>query len=420
MAQDGKNTRKLADKPYDIVVFGATSFVGQILADYLANRLQGATPVRWAIAGRSQKKLRLLQQSLGPAAAQLPILVADAGNAESLKALCQQTRVIISTVGPYALYGEPLIEACVESGVDYCDLTGEVQWIRRMIQTYESKARETGARIVHCCGFDSIPSDMGVWWLQTEAIKRFGQPCRQVKMRVKAARGEFSGGTVASLMNVAREAAESPALRKELANPYSLCVGAPGNPTRQPNVKSAVYDEDYKSWSAPFVMAAINTRVVHRSNYLSQGYGNDFAYDEAMLTGSGAKGWGMAQGITAALAGFLVAAALKPTRWLLERYVVPQPGEGPSADAQRKGFYDLRMAGTTARGDSLRIKIKGDQDPGYGSTAKMLGQAALCMAFDIGDDVAGGFWTPSTAMGPHLFQRLNEFAGVTFEEDKAL
>ncbi|MBK8971562.1 MAG: saccharopine dehydrogenase NADP-binding domain-containing protein [Hahellaceae bacterium] len=420
MVETIKKKRANQARPYDIILFGASSFVGQILADYLANRVPGETQLRWAIAGRSQKKLRLLQQSLGPAAAQLPVIVADAGSPESLRQMCQQARVVVSTVGPYALYGEPLIEACVENGTDYCDLTGEVQWIRRMIQSYEGRAKETGARIVHCCGFDSIPSDIGVWWLQTEALKRFAQPCQRVKMRVRAAKGEFSGGTVASMMNVAREAAANPALRKELANPYSLCVGAEQNPTRQPNVSSATFDADYGAWTAPFIMSGINTRIVQRSNFLSRAYGDAFRYDEAMLTGKGAKGWGMAQAITTALAGFLVAAALKPSRWLLERYVVPAPGEGPSPDAQKQGFYDLRMLGTTANGESLRIKIKGDQDPGYGSTAKMLGQAALCMAFDIGDELAGGFWTPSTAMGPHLFQRLNEFAGVTFEVDEAL
>ncbi|MDX5297603.1 MAG: saccharopine dehydrogenase NADP-binding domain-containing protein, partial [Gammaproteobacteria bacterium] len=258
----------MREAPFDVIVFGATSFVGQILSRYLLDTFGLDGRLKWAIAGRSHTKLLELQHSLGAAAAQLPIRVADAEDASSLQTLCSQARVIVSTVGPYALYGEPLVKACAESGTDYCDLTGEVQWIKRMIDRYEPAARASGARIVHCCGFDSIPSDLGVYFLQQQTKARFGHPAARVKMRVKAARGGFSGGTVASMLNVTREAIADPALRKELANPYSICPASHGFTARQPNPMGAEFDTDFASWTAPFVMAGINTRVVHRSNAL--------------------------------------------------------------------------------------------------------------------------------------------------------
>lgn len=407
----------MSQKSFDIVIFGATSFVGQILSRYLLETVGVDGEVRWAIAGRSEGKLLNLKTDLGKTADNLTILTADAADEAALRALCEQTRVVISTVGPYALYGEPLVKVCTELGTDYCDLTGEVQWIRKMIETYEDQAKASGARIVHCCGFDSIPSDMGVYFLQQQAKQTFGASCTQVKMRVRTAKGEFSGGTVASLMNVAKEAASNPALRKELANPFSLCPPEHRSTARQPNVKSAEFDPDFDVWLAPFVMAAINTRIVHRSNFLQgAAYGREFLYDEAMMTGKGVKGRLAAYGITAAMGGFLVASAIKPTRYVLERFVVPKPGEGPSNEAQKNGFYDLRFIGKTAKGQSIRTKVTGDRDPGYGSTSKMLGQAGLCLALDISKtDKPGGFWTPSSILGNHLLERLREHSGLTFE-----
>jgi short subunit dehydrogenase-like uncharacterized protein len=402
---------------FDVVVFGATSFVGQILSGYLLQRhgSDGAA-LRWALAGRSASKLEALKADLGPEAAALPVLIADAADGAALEALCARTKVVVSTVGPYALYGSPLVEVCARSGTDYCDLTGEVQWIERMIRAHEASAKQSGARIVHCCGFDSVPSDLGVHVLQQAVQQRHGVPAQRVKLRIKALRGGFSGGTVASLMNVMREVAADPQLRKTLGNPYALCPQGPKRP-RQPDVGMPVYDEDARSWLAPFVMAAINTRVVHRSNALRDwAYGADFAYDEAMMTGPGAKGRLAATGVALGLGGFVGLAALPPTRWVLERFVVPKPGEGPSPEAQANGFYDIRVLGRTAAGDSLTVKVTGDRDPGYGSTAKMLGEAAACLAQDLPKKaVKGGFWTPSTALGDAYVQRLVEHAGLTFE-----
>lgn len=404
-------------KEFDIVVFGATSFVGRILCRYLQDvyGTEGRS-LRWAIAARSAARLEELKRELGPAAATLPVIVADAADVAGLRALVARTRVVVSTVGPYALYGEPLVQVCAETGTDYCDLTGEVQWIRRMIERYEPAARASGARIVHCCGFDSIPSDLGVFFLQQEARRRWGRPADVVKMRVRAMRGGFSGGTAASLLNVAKEVRANPALRKELANPYSLCVGlSVDTRLRQPNVSGAKFDKDFASWVAPFVMAAINTRIVQRSQALAP-YGSEFRYDEAVSMGRGLKGRLAATASAFGLGVFMVAAALGPTRALLERFVLPKPGEGPSPEAQRRGFFDLRFLGRTEDGKVIRVKVTGDRDPGYGSTAKMLGESACALAFDVPHgERAGGFWTPATIFGERLLARLRDRAGLTFD-----
>jgi len=403
------------EAPYDLVVFGATSFVGKILSRYLFETCGTGQSVNWAIAGRSSAKLDALKAELGGGADNLPVIVADAADEDAMHSLCEQTRVVISTVGPYALYGEPLVKACATTGTDYCDLTGEVHWIRRMISKYEEQAQESGARIVHCCGFDSIPSDLGVWFLQKNAEEVFGEPCLNVRMRVKVAKGGLSGGTFASMINVAKEASADPKLRKELANPFSLCPPEHRSQTRQPALKSAEFDRDFNAWLAPFVMSTINTRVVHRSNALQNArYGKEFTYDEAMMTGRGSKGRLTAYGVTAALGTFVMASAIKPSRWLVEK-LVPEPGQGPSQEDQDKGFYDLRFIGRTADDKAIITKVTGDRDPGYGSTGKMLGQAGLCLAFDIKDDVAGGFWTPASAMNGKLVERLTSHAGLTFE-----
>jgi short subunit dehydrogenase-like uncharacterized protein len=407
----------VARAEFDVVAFGATSFVGQILCRYLAELFGTGGGLEWAAAGRSKEKLEALRSSLGPKAAALPLVVADAADAGALRKLAASTRVVVSTVGPYALHGEPLVEACAAEGTDYCDLTGEVQWIRRMVQRHQAAARASGARIVHCCGFDSIPSDLGVHFLQREAKARSGAPCTRVKMRVKAMRGGMSGGTVASLMNLVKEASADPALRKELADPYSLCPDGDRPTVRQPEVGGAAYDGDFERWVAPFVMGAINTRVVHRTNALSgHAYGADFRYDEAVLTGPGLQGQLAALAAAAGLGAFMFAGAVGPLRAALERFVLPKPGEGPSPAQQRSGFFDLRFIGTTADGRRIRTKVTGDADPGYGSTGKMLGQAAACLALDVAKaEKPGGFWTPATVLGDRLIERLASRSGLAFE-----
>ena len=412
-----QNGLTVSPPPHDLVAFGATSFVGKILCHYLWEEFGAQGEIKWAAAGRSNAKLEQLRRALGAEAGALPLVVADAVDEASLRRLCASTRVVVSTVGPYALHGEPLVRACVESGTDYCDLSGEVQWIRRMVQRYDATARKSGARIVHCCGFDSIPSDLGVHFLQRQAVQRLDSPCTRVKMRVKAMRGDFSGGTVASLMNLIKEAAADRALRQQLADPYSLCPAGYASNVRQPQVRRAEFDADFGAWVAPFVMSGINTRIVQRTNALShQAYGAGFSYDEAMLTGRGLKGRLAALAMTAGLGAFMRAAAIRPARALLERFVLPKPGEGPSPEAQQRGFFDLRFLGQTADGRRIRTKVTGDRDPGYGSTGRMLGQAAACLALDVHKAAtSGGFWTPATIFGDRLIQRLTAHSGLRFE-----
>jgi len=401
---------------FDVILFGSTSFVGQILCTYLLERHGTNGLVKWAMAGRSQSKLDSVKASLGDDASGIATIVADAGDDAALRDLCAQARVVISTVGPYALYGSPLVEVCVETGTDYVDLTGEVQWIYRMIREHEAEARKSGARIVHCCGFDSIPSDLGVLFHQRTALERYGEPARQIRMQVARIKGSASGGTVASLLNVAREMASDPSLRRILANPYSLVIDGKAR-AHQPNIRTPRRDPETGAWLGPFVMAAINTRIVHRSNALSDyAYGVDFLYDESMRMGRGLSGGLFAAAFTGGLGAFMLGAALPPTRWLMENVMLPKPGEGPSPEAQRKGMFDLRFHGTTAGGQRLTTRVTGDRDPGYGSTAKMLGEAGVCLAQDIGrSDVPGGFWTPATALGDALVARLERHAGLTFE-----
>lgn len=401
---------------HTIVLHGATSFVGQIVTRHLFQRHGAGRELRWAIAGRSVDKLKAVRAGLGAGAENLPLIVADADDDAALKALCADTRVVASTVGPYALYGSKLVRACAEAGTDYCDLSGEVPWIARMIAAHEDSARTTGARIVHSCGFDSIPSDLGTWFLQQRARERLGAPCARVKLRVRNARGGISGGTAASLMNVMREAGD-PVVRCLMSDPYSITPGGSRGRPRQPEVRFVEYDHDARSWIAPFVMAAVNTRLVHRTNALAgDAYGTDFVYDEATLTGSGVKGCATAIAMGTAFGSLMLATALPPSRWLLEKFVVPKPGKGPSSEAQEKGGFDLRLFGIAKDGSVVRAKVTGDRDPGYGSTAKMLGEAAACLALDVPKSaLSGGFWTPATALGDRLLARLTANAGLTFE-----
>lgn len=396
-------------RKYDIILFGATSFVGQIITGYLAKRLE---PGRWAVAGRNEEKLRtVLSQRNSP---DTDLLVVDANDNDALNDMCKQASVIITTVGPYALYGENVVAACAETGTGYVDLTGEPQWIKKMQDKYQQKAQQNGAQIVHCCGFDSIPSDMGVYFLQQHAQQKFHAPCSTIAMRVHRIRGGASGGTVASMLNLVEEAGKDKAVKKQLSNPYLLCKD---NGVRQPNVKKACYDPISGAWIAPFIMAAINTRVVHWSNCAMEfPYGKDFRYEEAMVTGRKRKGAMRAWTMTLGLGGFMVAASVSWMRSLLEKYWLPKPGEGPSEKAQQQGFYDLRFYGETSKGEKAVARVTGDRDPGYGSTAKMLSEAAILLVAmrDEGTAKSGQF-SPATCFGESLIPQLTEHAGLRFD-----
>tara|TARA_X000001036_G_scaffold412732_1_gene426479 strand:- start:441 stop:1679 length:1239 start_codon:yes stop_codon:yes gene_type:complete len=405
----------MGSKEFDIVIFGATSFVGQILSRYFVNDCN-EPDLKWALAGRSQNKLRELKSDLGHQANAVPIFVADSFDEIALKNLCARTSLVISTVGPYALYGDTLLRVCAQSGTDYCDLTGEPHWIRRMMSSYEEDAKRSGARIVNSCGFDSIPSDLGVKFLQNKAFEKFGTRCDKVRLRVKGIRGSASGGTIASGVNTFQQAAKDHELRRELKDPYSLCPQGHRNMVRQDEI-NVVYDKEFKSWVGPFVMAAINTRIVLRSNAISNSpYAEQFRYDEGWLTGDGGKGQKRAKRLLRYLRAATVLISITPIRVFFTRFVLPRPGDGPSLDEQISGFYDFRLLGRTSHGDEIRVKVMGDRDPGYGSTAKMLGQAGISLVKDISkESVPGGFWTPATVFNDEFIERLRTNAGMSFE-----
>lgn len=401
---------------YDLIIFGATSFVGQILTTYLVEHLANQTEISWAIAARSSSKLTELRDSYGEAAKNLPMIIADSHDKASLQAMVKQARVIISTVGPYALYGETLLKICAETGTDYTDLTGEAQWIKQMQDKYQQAAQDSGARIVNSCGFDSIPSDMGMFTLQQQAVAKFKHPLPNTKLRVKAMKGGASGGTVASMIEAIKAAKADPKVRRQMGNPYLLCGKDHQYQQKALSVKGPIFDPEFNSWVAPFIMEAINSRIVLHSNVLmDMAYGKDFTYSEGVLTGRGFKGRLGAILSTVGFGALGVGLFFAPLRALLEKFVLPVPGEGPTPEAQLNGFFDMRVYGADNEGNHLRVKVTGDRDPGYGSTAKMLAQAGLCLALDIKkEDQAGGFLTPSTAMGNALIKRLEDHAGLTF------
>ena len=359
------------------------------------------------------KRQDLTQQDASAQA--LRCVVGDGDDASFLESLADSTRVVATTVGPYAKYGSKLVAACAGRGTDYCDLTGEIQWMRRMIDAHQQDAEASGARILHAAGFDSVPSDLGVWFLQREMKARFGVPSRRVKMRAKGFSGGFSGGTIASLLEMMEEQGRDPSVRRVFADPYALDpVG--GRRGQDENEKMApVYDDDFASWTGPFVMAPCDTRIVRRTNALTDyAYGEDFRYDEAMLTGSGPTGFASAAAMTAGLVGGMGALAVGPLRRLIARQL-PAPGEGPTREQQEKGYYDLRFYGEhpVDEGKGLHAQVTGDRDPGYGSTSKILGEVAVCLAQDE-PQVGGGFWTPASSLGGALLERLESNAGLTF------
>ena len=395
------------EREHDLVVFGATGFVGALLAEYLA----GAAPagLRVALAGRSREKLEAVRAGLPAPAREWPLVTADSTDAASMAALAGSTRVVATTVGPYARYGMPLVEACARAGTHYCDLTGEVLFVHEAIERADGVARESGARIVHSCGYDSIPSDLGVLLLRAAA----GADLTDVRA-VATARGGFSGGTLASLLGHVEAVSGDPAARRIAGGPHSISPDRAAEPTpRQPRDAGPPRREPDGSWTAPFVMAPYNTRIVRRSNALAGwAYGRGLRYEERMAAGRGVAGAVAAVAITGAMGAVVGAAALGPTRTLLER-ILPKPGTGPSPQARAKGFFRHALTGTTVDGRAVTATVAGPGDPGYAATAVMLGESALCLALDDLPDRAGSL-TPATAMGTVLVERLRK-AGHTYE-----
>jgi len=387
----------MTDKKYDIVVYGATGFTGRLVAEYLNSRYGNGDEVSWAMGARSQEKLKSVRSEIG-LPEDTPLVVADSNDTESMQAMVDSTKVIITTVGPYQVYGSELVGLCANSGTDYVDLCGESVWMRHMIDAHEEVAKKSGARIVFSCGFDSIPSDLGIFRLQQHALEKTGVACRHISGRVRAMKGTFSGGTAASLTESVKAAKSDPEVFKLAVNPYSLVPNFEG--VKQPSGDKVLYSEALRSWVAPFVMAAINTRNVHRSNaLLGYSYGEDFTYDEMMLTGDGEKGEEIANHIATSnpMAG--------PD--------APKPGEGPSKEERETGFYDIMYIGDTVDGGKIILSVKGDRDPGYGSTSKMIAESAICL-FKDATQTQGGIWTTAPALGDKLITRLETNAGLSF------
>jgi len=392
----------MSSSKFDIVVYGATGFTGQLVAEYLAAHYKGDSSLKWAMAGRSKDKLATVRDAIG-APSDTPLIVADASDAASLKAMVDQTKSVITTVGPYLLYGDELLSACVTGGVDYFDLCGEPIWMRQKIEQHEAEARKSGARIVFSCGYDSLPFELGVFYAQEEAKKTFGAPSARVKGRVREMTGTVSGGTAASMRAIIEATMKDLSLVSMLRDPFVLTPGFDG--PKQPPGNRPVFDEDLNSWTAPFVMANINTRNVHRSNMLlGFSYGKDFVYDEMVVTGPGEQGEAMAKKVMAA-------------NNKLSGTDVPKPGEGPSKEERENGSYDLLFMAIAPDGKQVRAVVTGDRDPGYGSTSKMISECAICLLRDT-PDVPAGIWTPGAAMGHKLIKRLVDHAGLTFTVEK--
>jgi short subunit dehydrogenase-like uncharacterized protein len=385
-------------KKFDIVVYGATGFTGQLVAEYLAAHYKNDKDLKWAMAGRSLDKLKSVRDAVG-APADTPLIAADSSDAASLKAMVDQAKVVITTVGPYQLYGADVVAACAASGTDYIDLCGEPLWMRDMIEKHEAAAKASGARIMFSCGFDSIPFELGAFFVQEEAKRVFGAAAPRVKGRVRDMRGTFSGGTAASARATFDAVAKDLGLVAILKNHFSLTQGFQG--PKQPPGSKPLYEEDMQSWAAPFVMAAVNTRNIHRSNMLMGfPYGKEFIYDEMVLTGPGEKGEANAKKVMAANTEKTGPNARKP-------------GEGPSREEQENGLYDLLYIAVAPDGRQVRASVKGDRDPGYGSTSKMISECAVCLLRDA-PDVPAGIWTPGAAMQHKLIKRLSDNAGLTF------
>jgi short subunit dehydrogenase-like uncharacterized protein len=418
----------MAARSFDVLLWGATGYTGRLVAEALTRRYgvvaPGSAPLRWALGGRNRDKLEAVRASLraiDPRACELPIVLGDGTDRASLDRLAASASVVCSTVGPYSVHGRDLVAACVEAGTDYCDITGEPQFVRAMIDAHHERAGATGARIVHCCGYDSIPSDLGTLMLQDHARDALGSRCLEVKCFAGESKGGMSGGTAASMVALLDEASRDRGVRRILADPYSLdpARGEPGPDGS--DARGVRWDDDLGMWTGPFVMAAINARVVRRTNALLEyAWGRDFRYREGMSFGVGPRGWLLAAGMSAGLALGLAAMSVRPVRRLVAGRVLPASGQGPSRETRESGYFVTRLVGTLedasgGQAKKLYATVRGASDPGYGETAKMLSESAVCLALE-GEAIRrpGGVLTPASCLGMRLVRRLSE-AGMTFE-----
>ena len=398
-------------REFDIIIWGASGFTGRLVTLYLFEKYGTNGDLKWAMGGRDLTKLAKVRDEV--ADKNVPLVIADSNDLVSLLNMVNRTKVICTTVGPYAKYGSNLVEACIKSHIHYCDLAGEVQWMHKMINRHHEEAKINGSKIVHACGFDSIPSDMGVYFIQREAKAKRGMTAQKIKMRVAAISGGISGGTYASLSQVLEEARKDKEVYRILTNPYALNPFNEQFGKDKSDLKSVIFDKESQSWIGPFIMASINTKVVRRSNFLSSyAYGKSFRYDEATIFGKGFLG--RIKGILSVISIGLIISAKHGT--LFKKgldLLFPIAGEGPTKKKMEKGFYNLRFYITLEDGSNTFAKVTGDMDPGYGSSSKMLAESAVCLAKDKLSNTSG-FLTPSVAMGDSLLKRLEKNAGLTF------
>jgi len=413
------------ERTYDIVVWGATGVAGGLLADYLTDEY---TPNELSIAlgGRNPTKLNNIAATLTDrydAWNELPTVVGDATEIDTLREITRQTTVVCTTVGPYTTYGTPLVEACIDTGTDYCDLTGEVNWVREIVDRYHEAAVESETRIVHSCGFDSVPADLGTILVQSYATEAYANPCNIVQVYLEDGDGSVSGGTLASFGELFEAASNDPIARHTLANPYSLAPPGERDGVDSGEQTSPQRDRLGSGWTAPSPMAPVNERIVRRSNaLLDYPWGREFRCTEVMPTGSGISGAAKATLTAAGLAGFKTAMGVDALRNGIREYVFPDPGEGPTRAEAMDGSFSVRIRGRGTSTDghfTVEAVVGADMDPGYGATARMLGESGMALLKeDVDSPLDGGVLTPAAAIGEPLAERLRT-VGFTATVDDA-
>ena len=380
---------------YDFVIYGATGFTGKLVVEYSINQYESNNEISWAIAGRNNEKLEHVQEKYN-LPSNIGKIVVDSNDQNSIDEMVSQTKCVLTTVGPYQLYGEKIVKTCISTGTDYVDLCGEPGFMHKIISECSVEAKETGARIVFSCGFDSIPFDLGVLFVQEEVMAKLNKYASSVRGRVRAMNGEFSGGTAASMKATMAALQSNPELINILVNPHALCDGMQG--VQQDDDSKPVYDEELDTWVAPFFMAPINTKNIHRSNKLMNHiYGENFKYNEMWIQGPGEEGKAAAEFIS----------TMNPLG------DAPEPGDGPSRESRENGNYDVLFC-ADVDGETIKASVSGDMDPGYGSTSKMITESAVCLVKDC-ENLAGGIYTPAASMGKKLIKRLESSAGLTFK-----
>jgi short subunit dehydrogenase-like uncharacterized protein len=401
------------DRPYDLVVWGATGVAGRLVSEYLTERYAPDT-LSLALGGRSPDRLDSLEADLVRRSDEwtdVPVLIGDATEPGSLRDIAHSTRVVCTTVGPYTKYGTPMVEACVGAGTEYCDLTGEVNWIREMVDRYHEEAVDAGTRIVHSCGFDSVPADVGTLLVQSFASEAFDAPCETVRIYLEAGSGGVSGGTMASFGELFEAASNDPITRRTLDNPYSLAPPGDRDGVDPGEQRWPRNDRLRSAWTAPSPMAPINERVIRRSNaLLGYPWGREFRCREVVPTGTGVGGAAGATLIAGGIGLFTALMSVDPVRSAIRRFVFPDPGEGPTEEQMENGHFRVRVLGRGTATDgpfSVEAVFGADRDPGYGATARMLGESAMCLVREETESpLDGGVLTPASGIGDPLVDRL--------------